>query len=71
MNEALLQTLMRLVIGRELPKLCTNCGAPAANYSLGWWGGESGILYVGCDSCSETVAEFHIEDLLATLNRTL
>lgn len=80
MNEALLQTLMRLVTGKELPKLCPNCGAPAANYALDGAavpnstnviGPQTVELWVGCDSCSETLRTFSLDDLLGAFNNTL
>ncbi len=68
MNEALLQSLVRLVTGRELPKLCPNCGSPAASFSLD---GSIEEIWAGCDSCSETLTVFRLADLLGALNNTL
>jgi hypothetical protein len=79
-NESILQTLVRLVTGRELRKLCPNCRAPAANFSLEGAGmpnptntlGSIEVkVWVGCDSCSKTLALFSLDDLLGALNDTL
>ena len=60
--------LVRLVTGRELPKLCPNCGSPAASFSLD---GSIEEIWAGCDSCSETLTVFRLADLLGALNNTL
>lgn len=81
MNEALLQSLVRLVTGRELPKLCTNCGAPAASFYLdgtaiptdgpmGTWSYKIDV-WVGCESCAETLVLFPLYEMLGALNDTL
>ncbi len=79
MNEALLQSLVRLVTGRELNKLCPNCGSPAANFSFdgdtkhsnGPGHNHVTDVWVGCGACSETLVVFSLDALLAALNRTI